>query len=267
MGPTVPLRDVVGKGQDRLVVAVVPPHRDLDRDPLTFALDKDRLVDHRRLVAVEIADKLPHAAVIEELGLKRLLRPLIPQNDPHARVQERKLAQPVFKRLEAVVEIRERTGGRKKPNLGPFPAIRLTDDLQMPHRLATFKARDMLLAVPPDPQFQPVRKRIHDAYAHAMQTARHLIAVLVELTASMKLGHDDLGSADAFFRVKVNRNATSVVADRHALIPVDRHVHGIRMTGQSLVDPVVDDLVHHVVKARPVVRVPDIHTGALTNRL
>ena len=55
MGAAVALRDVVGEGQHVLVVAVVPPERDLDRDAVALALDEDGLADQRGLGAVEIA--------------------------------------------------------------------------------------------------------------------------------------------------------------------------------------------------------------------
>ena len=48
---------------------------------------------------------------------------------------------------------------------------------------------------------------------------------------------------------------------------MDFHRDGGGVTGQRLVDAVVDDLVHHVVQARAVVGVADIHAGALADSL
>ena len=50
-------------------------------------------------------------------------------------------------------------------------------------------------------------------------------------------------------------------------VGVDRHRHRVGMAGQRLVDAVVDDLVDHVVQARAVVGIADIHAGPLANRL
>jgi hypothetical protein len=50
-----------------------------------------------------------------------------------------------------------------------------------------------------------------------------------------------------------------------AAIGVDLHRHGGGMAGQRLVDAVVDDLIDHVVQARAVVGVADIHAGALAH--
>src|SRR5439155_736499 len=51
VGAAVALRDGVGEAQHRLVVAVVPGERRLDRDALARGLDHDRLRDEWRLVA------------------------------------------------------------------------------------------------------------------------------------------------------------------------------------------------------------------------
>jgi hypothetical protein len=105
-----------------------------------------------------------------------------------------------------------------------------------------------------------------------VQTARDLVGVpalirVVEFPAGVKLGHDDLGRGNAFFLVDVDRDAAAVVAHRNAVIGVDLHHDFGRVTGQRLVDAVVHDLIHHVVQARPIVGVADIHAGALANRL
>ena len=71
----------------------------------------------------------------------------------------------------------------------------------------------MFLAVAPDAQPQKDRERVDDRDADAVQTARDLVGILVEFSAGVQLGHDDLGGGDAFFGVDVGRNAASVVGD------------------------------------------------------
>jgi catechol-2,3-dioxygenase len=100
-----------------------------------------------------------------------------------------------------------------------------------------------------------------------VQTAGDLVGILVELSASMELGHDDLGRRNALFLVDAHGNAASVVADRDAVIGVKRDRDGVRMARQRLVDAVVDDLVDHVVQARAVIGVADIHAGPLAHGL
>ena len=53
----------------------------------------------------------------------------------------------------------------------------------------------------------------------------------------------------------------------HRAVGVERHGDEVGVAGQRLVDGVVDDLVDHVVQARAVIGVADIHAGALAHRI
>ena len=272
MRPAIALGDVVGEGQHRLVIAVVPPHRHLDADPAPLTGHKDRLGHHRRLVAVEILHELPHTAVVEQLRSLQLGAPVVLEDDLHARVQEGQLPQTRLQRLEDIVEVGKRAvrpvglGRGKEADLGPFLAGRgIADNAQGLDRVAVLEARVVFLAVPPDAQLQPVRQCVHDRHAHAVETARDLVAVLVELPARMKLGHDDLGGRDAFGRVHVGRNAATVVPHRDRAVGMDPHADKVGVTGQRLVNAVVDDLIDHVMQARAIVRVANIHARSLSH--
>ena len=48
-----------------------------------------------------------------------------------------------------------------------------------------------------------------------MQTAGNLVGILVELTAGMELGHDDLGGGNAFFFMQLDRESAPVVVTEH----------------------------------------------------
>ena len=97
--------------------------------------------------------------------------------------------------------------------------------------------------------------------------AGDFIAVVIKLTASVKGSHDHFSSADVLLRVDINRNSATVVADRNAGIRVNFHGHMVGVTRQRFVNSVVDNLIHHVVQARSIIRVPDIHPGAFANGL
>jgi hypothetical protein len=62
-------------------------------------------------------------------------------------------------------------------------------------------------------------------------------------------------------------NAAPVVFDRDRAIGVQFDQHQVAMPGQSLVDGVVRHLEHHVVQARAVVGIADVHAGALAHRV
>ncbi len=57
-------------------------------------------------------------------------------------------------------------------------------------------------------------ERVDHRDADAVQAARHLVGVLVELSAGMQLGHDHFGRRDAFALVDVGGDAAAVVARR-----------------------------------------------------
>ncbi len=98
-----------------------------------------------------------------------------------------------------------------------------------------------------------------------MQAAGDLVGVLVEFSAGVELGHDDLGRRDAFALVDAGRDAAPVVEHRHRTVGVEGHPHLVGVARQRLVNAVVDDLVDHVVEAGAVVGVADVHAGALAH--
>ena len=208
--------------------------------------------------------------------MERFRRALILDEDPHTRVQEGQFAQPVFQRLEAVIQVGERTigdiglGACQKAHLSAAHAGGWAHLMHMHHAVTMFEPGAVFDVIAPNPQLQPLRQRVHHRHAHAMQTARHFIGIaavigVVEFAARVQLGHDDLGRRDALFLVHVHRNAAPIVAHRNAAVGVDFHGHCGGMAGQRLVNAVVDNLIDHVMQARPIVGVTNIHAGALAN--
>src|SRR5262249_50372002 len=104
----------------------------------------------------------------------------------------------------------------------------------------------MLFAVAPNAQPHFLAERIHHARTNAVQTARDLVAVLVEFPAGVEHGHDDFGSAAPFAGLDAGGNAAPVVGDGDRVILVNDDVDLVAIPGQRFVDRVVDDLEHHV---------------------
>src|SRR5690606_25700703 len=102
-------------------------------------------------------------------------------------------------------------------------------------------------------------------HAYTMQTTRHLVGVLVELSACMKLRHDDFGSRDAFPRMNRYGNTATIIHDGAGTIRVQTNIHCVAMAGQRLVDGVVHHLIDHVMKTGAVIRVADIHARPLAH--
>jgi hypothetical protein len=267
VGAAVALRDVVGEGQHVLVVGVVPPQRHLDGDAVLLAGDVDRGLDQRLLGAVEIADELDQAALVEQFGLAGIGMAVVGQLDADAGIEEGQLAQAVLQRVVVELDIGEGVLRRREGDLGAGVVAGVAGDLQRAVGDAVGEAHLVELAVAADLQLQRDRQRVDDGDADAVQAAGDLVGVLVELTAGMQLGHDDLGRGDALLGVDVDGDAAAVVGDGHRTVDVERHGDEIGMAGQRLVDGVVHNLVDHVMQAGTVVGVADIHARALAHRV
>ena len=278
VGAAIALRDVVGEGQHRFMVAVVPPHRDLNPDAAHLARHVDRIGHHRLLRPIKVFHEFLDAALIEQLGLLGFGVALILDDDADARIQEGQFPQAGFERLEAVLEVRKcpvltvGLGAGEEPHLGAALTGGRANLMDMGDTFAKFEPRAIFGIVAPDRQLQPFRQRVDDRNPHAVQTARHLVGIaavigIVEFPARVQLGHDDLGRRNALFGVDIDRDAAAIVTHRNAVIGVDLHVNVIGMTGQGLVNAVVHDLIDHVMQAAAVVGIPDIHAGALADSL
>src|SRR5436190_24078431 len=76
----------------------------------------------------------------------------------------------------------------------------------------------------------------------------------------------DLDRGPLLLLVHGHGDAAPVVHDGHRIVGVDGHLDGVAVTGEGLVDRVVDDLVDQVMQA-PRARRTDVHAGAPAHRL
>jgi len=98
-----------------------------------------------------------------------------------------------------------------------------------------------------------------------MQAAGNLVGILIEFPPGVQLGHDHLGRRDAFAFVDVGGDAAPVVGDRARTVGVENHLDLGGVAGQRLVDGVVDHFIDHVMQARTVVGVADVHARPLAH--
>ena len=82
---------------------------------------------------------------------------------------------------------------------------------QFGDRIAGFVFLVIDLAVPPDIHFHEFRQGVDHGYAHAVQTAGHLIGVPVEFTTGVQFGQNNLHGGNTFGFMYVHRNTTAVV--------------------------------------------------------
>ncbi len=81
-----------------------------------------------------------------------------------------------------------------------------------------------------------------------MQTTRHLVGVLIELTACVKHGHDDLEGTLVKLLVLVDGNTATVIFHRATTIGVEGHLDVGAIARHSLVNTVVYRFVDEVMK-------------------
>ncbi len=272
VGAAVALRDVVGERQDVLVIGIIPFESDVDADPVADRGNGDRLGEQRRLGAVEILHERGDSALVIELMLHPLLVAGVGEKHADAGVEEGKLAVAVLEPFEIVFGDFERVGAGQEGDPCALLAVgRRADDLQRRFGFAVAEAHEMLLAVTPDGQVEPFAERVDDADSDAVETARDLVGVVVagvlELPAGVELGHDDLGRRNAFLGVDSGRDAAAIVLDRDRAVGVQLNENAVAVPGERLVDRVVRDLEHHVVKARAVIGVADVHAGPFAHRV
>jgi hypothetical protein len=122
-------------------------------------------------------------------------------------------------------------------------------------------------AVAADLDVQVLRERVDHGDADAVQAAGHLVAAAVaELAAGVQHGEHDLEGGPALLLHDVDRDPAAVVGHGDGGVRVDDHRDGVAVTGQRLVDGVVDDLVDEVVQAAHAGRA-DVHARALADGL
>src|SRR5690606_27154782 len=102
---------------------------------------------------------------------------------------------------------------------------------------------------------------------HPVQTARHLVAVVVEFAARVQHGHDDLCRGAILGSMEIHRDAPAIVDDRNRVIRVHRDLYSITVPRQGLINGVVYNFEDEVVQPRTIVRVPNIHAWAFAYRL
>ena len=221
MRATVALRDVVGEAERVLVIAVVPPHGDLDDDVVALGLDGDRSRDERVLGPIEVANEGFEAALIHQLLSLRLDAAPVGEDDLHAGIEEGEFAQTVLERGVVEVGLRERRRRRQEGDLRAIARRPVSDHLQRRVGDAVGEGHLVNLAVAPDAELQLARQGVDHRDTDAVEAAGDLVGVLVEFSAGMELGHDDLGGGHALPLVNVGGDAAAVVPDRRRAVGVE----------------------------------------------
>ena len=259
--------DVVGEGEDGLLVRGVPLHRHFDGALVGVALEIDDVLVDRVLRLVDVRDEVADAALVVELdGLA--VRALVDELDVEALGEERGLAQALGDRRRVDVELLEDLGVGQEGDRRPDGVVlgHLPDDLHVAGGLAALELLPVDLAVAAHLGHEPLGQRVHDRDADTMQAARDLVAVAAELSAGMELGEDDRQRRQSLVRHHVDGDAGAPVLDRDRIVRMEGDLDPVVASLERLVDRVVDDLVDEVMEPAKARRA-DVHARPKPDRL
>ena len=268
MGAALVRVDVVDEREHVLLVARVVAHRQLDGHVGVGVFDHDGVLQEALARLVEVVHELGQAA-LGVVGLDAqllIVLALVGQRDRDALVEVGQLAHPGRQRVEAVDGVEEDRGvGLEQDGRAGLLAVgHVADAPQRLGRVAALEGHLEHALVAPDGHLQPVAQRVHAAHADAVQAARDLVGVLVELAAGVEHRHHDLDGRLALGRVHRDRDAAAVVGDRDRVVTVDHDLDVVAVAGERLVDRVVDDLVDQVVQPTHA-HVADVHGRPLAD--
>ena len=82
----------------------------------------------------------------------------------------------------------------------------------------------------------------------------------------MQARQHHFGGADAFFRMDINRDAAPIINDGDTAITIQRDRNGRGETRLRFVHRIINDLKGHVMQARAIISVADIHARPFAHR-
>ncbi len=213
-------------------------------------------------VAVDIFHKGNNAAFINKLCL--LVGPFIDQCDFDAGVEKSQFPKAVGNYIKAEFRLFKNFIVRQKGDGGAAsPAF--ADRMQRAVRNTPLIGLAIHNAFAPHFQFAGAGKRVDHRHADAVQTAGDFISFVVEFTSGVQFGHCDFRRRNSLGFVNIHRDAPAVVFHDDAVVHPDFNGNGITEPRRRLVNAVVDDFIHQVMKAF-FAGGTDIHGRTLANR-
>src|SRR5918998_3010676 len=252
--------DVVREGEDRVLEARVPLHRDLDAPHILLAVEVEDRPVNRVLRLVYVRDEVPDAALVAVRDLAALLA-LVHEPDLQSPVEEGGFPESAAQRVEGeLLRLGEDLGVGLEADRGPGPLalLELADLIELGGREPAFVALGPQVALAPDLELEPLRQGVDHRSSHTVQPAGDLVALTVELPAGVQRGKDDLGGRPVVLLHLADRHPAPVVGDGDGVVLVNDHDYLRAVPGERLVYGVVDDLPHEVVQP-PRTRSADVH--------
>src|SRR5581483_5664630 len=260
--------DAVGEAVDALVEAGVPLERDFDLLVVLRLLEVHDLLEQGLLRGIEVTDEVDDAAGVLVVDLLLVARPLVLEADLEALVEEGVHLQALDHRLRAELGlVEDRAVGPERDRGAGAAAGRVADDRQLRDDLAAVaELHPVAFALAVDLDDQLRRQGVDHRHAHAVQTARDLVATAVaELSAAVQDREGDFDARLLLLGMDVGGDAPAVVDHAAAPVGEEGDVDAVAVARHRLVDGVVDDLPDEVVQTARTSR-SDVHTGPLADR-
>jgi hypothetical protein len=156
---------------------------------------------------------------------------------------------------------------RTEAHLGAAPIGSASDLFQLALGLAARERHPVERLLARDLDLHALRQRIGDRDADAVQPARGLIHLGIELAARVQRAHDHFERGFVLeLGVGIDRDAAAVVGDGDETVGFHLDVDPVGMSGERLVHRIVDHLGEQVME-RLLVGAADIHAGPPAHRL
>ena len=99
-----------------------------------------------------------------------------------------------------------------------------------------------------------------------MEASGDLIGVVIEFTTRVQYRHDHLSRRHTLFML-LSRNATPIITDAYGFIGVNDNIDLVAVSGQRLIDRIINNFENHMVQACAVIGVTDVHARTLSYRI
>ena len=99
-----------------------------------------------------------------------------------------------------------------------------------------------------------------------MQPSRNLVGVLVEFSSRTNLCHDYFKGRDPFLFMHAHGNTATIVFSGNGIVFVNDDLDQIAMTGQGLIDGVINNFVDQVMQSSNT-DISDVHGGTHAHML
>ena len=201
---------------------------------------------------------------LEQIHLARAA-PVLLHADFETLVEKGEFAQPVGDSLE--IELKGFENLRVRFEVGDRTGLpgRATC-LQLRCRDSPFVALAMDLPFLPYLDHHPLRQGVDHGSSDTVQTSRHLVGFLVELSPCVQHRHHYLDAGLVFDRMHTDWNPVAVVLNHDAAVDPQRDFDAGTAPCHRLVDTVVDDLLDQLVQA-VLPCITDVHRRPLAHPL